>query len=128
MPITVLLADDSDVVRQAIRRVLEAEPEIELVSEATDFAQLIQITNDLTPNVIVMDLHMPDENVVDPMSVKSLLNHGSRILAISLSNDEDANVLAQTLGAVSLLDKAELFTRLIPAIVQLGGSATEQAC
>ena len=120
MPIKVLLADDSSIVRRAIRRVLDTQPEIELVGEAADFAQAIQMTHDLTPDIIVMDLHMPDENRVDPLEVKSKLNHGVRTLAISMWNDEDAQILAHLLGAVSLLDKAYLGTRLVPAIMQLG--------
>jgi two-component system, NarL family, response regulator DevR len=127
MPIKVLLADDSDIVRRAIRRVLEAQPKIELVGEAADFAQAIHMANGLRPDVIVMDLHLPDKNSVDLMNAKSLLNRGSRMLAISMWNDEDAKALAQRLGAVSLLDKVDLGTRLIPAIVQLGGNSAEQA-
>jgi chemotaxis response regulator CheB len=51
MPIKVLLADDSNIVRRAIRRVLAVRPEIQLIGEATDFAQTIQMTNDLKPEV-----------------------------------------------------------------------------
>jgi DNA-binding NarL/FixJ family response regulator len=90
MPIKVLLADDSDIVRRAIRCVLDTQPEIELVGEATDFSQTIQMANDLRPDVIVMDLHMPDENSVDPLKLKSLVNYGSRTLAITMWNDEDS--------------------------------------
>ena len=49
MPSKVLLADDSDVVRRAIRSLLEAQPEVEVVGEAADFAQTIQMANELKP-------------------------------------------------------------------------------
>jgi chemotaxis response regulator CheB len=76
------------------------------------------MANALTPHVIVMDLHMPDSNSVNPLSVKSQLNRGARTLAISIWTDEDAQALAWMLGAVTLLDKAKLASTLIPAIVQ----------
>jgi chemotaxis response regulator CheB len=119
MPIKVLLADDSDVVRRAIRRLLEDQPEIELVGEAADFAQTIEMANELKPQVIVMDLHMPNETKITPQAVKSHLNHGSLLLAISFWSSEDARALAESYGAVALLDKKDLSNKLIPTIMQL---------
>ncbi len=117
MPIKVLLADDSDLMRRTIRRFLNDHPEVELVGEAADFAQTVQMTNDLKPQVIVMDLHMAEDSSLD---VKSHLGCGaSRLLAISISNDKDAWTLAESFGAATLLDKSELFGELIPAIEQL---------
>jgi DNA-binding NarL/FixJ family response regulator len=77
MPIRVLLADDTEFVRRAIRRLLETCPELDVVGEAADFAETIRMANDLKPQVIVMDLHMPDETSFTSQAVKSLLNHGS---------------------------------------------------
>ena len=115
-----LLADDKDFVRQSIRRLLETQPEIELVGEAADFAQTILIANQSKPQVIVLDLHMPDETKITPSEVKSQLNSdASKMLAISVWQDEDAQALAKSLGAVALLDKADLANRLLPTIMQL---------
>ena len=125
MSIKVLLADDSEIVRRAIRALLRSQPEIELVGEAANFAQAIQLANALTPHV--MDLHMPDENSINLLDVKSQMNRGARTLAISMWNDEETQTLAQMLGAVTLLDKAELGSTLIPAIVQLRGNSAGRA-
>jgi DNA-binding NarL/FixJ family response regulator len=116
MPIKVLLADDAQMMREAIRRLLEGEPGIVLVGEAADFAQTIRMAKDLRPHVIVMDLHMPKAGYLD---IKSNLNGGSRLLAISISNDEEAKVLAESFGAATLLDKMDLYSELIPAIMRL---------
>jgi DNA-binding NarL/FixJ family response regulator len=116
MPIKVLLADDAQMMREAIRRLLGGEPGIELVGEAADFAQTIRMAKDLRPHVIVMDLHMPKAGYLD---IKSHLNGGSRLLAISISNDEEAKILAESFGAVTLLDKMDLYNELIPAIMRL---------
>jgi|ERR1700722_472076 len=119
MPITVLLAGDKEFERQAIRRILQAHPEIELVGEATDFAQATQMSNDLKPQVVIADLHMPDEARVSPIEVRTLLNAGaSRLLVISIWEDEEANVLSDRFGAYTLLDKDKLGSTLVPAILE----------
>ena len=105
--------------RQAIRRLLDAQPGIELVGEAADFAQTIQMANDLKPQVIVMDLHMPNDSNLTPLEVQSRLHHSSRLLAISIWNDGQTKALAESYGAASLLDKMELGKKLIPTIMQL---------
>jgi DNA-binding NarL/FixJ family response regulator len=120
MSIKILLADDSEIVRRGIRQLLSAETEIEIVGEAADFAQTIQMVSDVKPEVIVLDLHMPGETSFSPQAVKSRLNHGSQLLAISLSNDEEAKALAESFGASVLLDKMNLADTLIPSIVRLG--------
>jgi chemotaxis response regulator CheB len=118
MPITVLLAGDKDFERQAIGRLLQAHPEIELVGEAADFPQATQMSNDLKPQVVILDLHMPDEARLSPVEVRTLLNSGaSRLLVISIWKDEEANVLADKFGAYTLLDKSDLGNTLVPAVL-----------
>jgi len=119
MPITVLLAGDKEVERQAVRRILQANSEIELVGEATNFPQAVQMSNDLKPQVIISNLHMPDEALVSPVEVRTLLNSGaSRLVVISIWEDEEANVLANKFGAYTLLDKRDLRNTLVPAILE----------
>ncbi|GAC1622413.1 MAG: hypothetical protein PVS2B2_16420 [Candidatus Acidiferrum sp.] len=119
MAIKVLLADDTEIARRAIRRLLDTEPEIDLIGEAVDFAQAIQMAKELRPEVVVMDLYMPNESKVTLEDIRSHLSASSRVLAISVWIDDDAKSLAQSLGAFALLDKMELSDKLIPTIRQL---------
>jgi two-component system response regulator DevR len=119
MSIKVLLADDSEIMRRGIRQLLAAQTEIEIVAECSDFTQTIQMAKDLSPRVVILDLHMPDGDTVTLRELKSCLSHGSQVLAISFWNDEDTKELAESLGAVVLLDKMELANTLIPTILQL---------
>jgi len=73
MPITVLLADDAAIMRRAIRNVLESDPEIKIVGETADFARTIQMAADLKPQVVVMDLHMPDATSVTRQRLRPIL-------------------------------------------------------
>jgi two-component system response regulator DevR len=115
MPVTVLLADDHEVIRKAIRSLLTRDPEIEIVGEAISLTDTIRLTAELTPQVVVMDLHMGDENLVDPLEVQSRLA-GTRVVAVSVWNDEETRILAERYGAAVLLDKVSLAKELIPAI------------
>ena len=117
MSIRVLLADDSDIMRKAILGTLAEDPRIQVIAEATGFAQTIELTVSLNPDVLLMDLHMSDEHTHPPELVRSKITpHARCILAISVWNDDKAKALAASLGAKTLLDKANLYTTLLPAI------------
>ena len=117
MPITVLVADDKEAVLSSIRLLLGPDPEIRTVGEAASFRQTLQRATELKPQIVVMDLHMPDESCLSSQEIKSQLDRlGSRLIAMSFWNDEDTQALARSLGAVTLLDKMRLTTDLIPAI------------
>jgi chemotaxis response regulator CheB len=73
MPVKVLLADDSDVMRAAIRRTLKEERRIEVVGEAETFAKTVQMIADLKPEVLLLDLHMAEKRNFRPELVKSQL-------------------------------------------------------
>jgi DNA-binding NarL/FixJ family response regulator len=119
LPIKVLLADDSDIMRRAISRVLEEEPSFTLVGEATGFRELLKLTPLLKPDVLLIDIHMHDETAFPPQEIRAqILEHTDYIVAISIRNDEEAVALAQRLGAHVLLDKFKLYGELIPTIKQ----------
>jgi len=117
MPITLLLADDAAILRRAIRHVLKAEPEIQIIGEAENFAQTIAMTTDLKPQIVVMDLYMPDASVINASDVTACIAaSAAHLLVISIWNDEDSRRLAKTYGAFAFLDKANLGTDLVPTI------------
>jgi len=119
LPIKVLLADDSEIMREAIKKLLEDEPRIQIVGEASSFGTAMQLVADAKPDILLLDLHMPQKRDLLPALVKSQLNCIEYTLAISFANDEEAKSLAASYGAVALLDKMGLYTELLPAIMQL---------
>jgi|SRR5450432_2664684 DNA-binding NarL/FixJ family response regulator len=116
MPISLLLADDSDTVRTAIKRILQTEPEIELVGEAEAFPQTLALCSALKPNVVLLDLHMPGPAFEAHYVKSSLLSCAKLVLAMCAWDDDESRALATKYGAVTLLDKAQLASKLIPAI------------
>ena len=117
MPIKVLLADDTDLMRHAIRKLITEEPRIELVGEASNFGQAMQLIADFKPQVLLLDLHLAEKREFPPALVKSQLASVENVLAVSFSNDAEAKALADSYGARLLLDKMNLFNQLIPAIL-----------
>ena len=113
----VLIADDSEIMRKVIRKTLEEERKIDIIGEAETFAQTIEMIGDLQPDVVLLDLHLPKKRPFPPELVKLQLRCVCT-LAVSLSNDAEAKVLAESYGAVSLLDKMNLYSEMIPAIMR----------
>ena len=60
MTVHVVLVDDQPVVRSGLRMILQSEPEIEIVGEAGDGAQAIDLVVELDPDVVLMDIQMPN--------------------------------------------------------------------
>jgi DNA-binding NarL/FixJ family response regulator len=124
MCIKVLVADDTAVMRNAIRTLLGGEPKIELVAEAENFAESLSMTRKFKPHVVILDLHMPDSSNLTPMNVsEGLRAYRAAVLAISVWNDDDTRALARSYGAAALLDKMLLGKELIPAVMKLGAES-----
>ena len=116
--VRLLIADDADVIRKAIRQVLTAQPGIELLGEAKNFAETLKRTATLKPDVVVFDIHMPGEREFSPEVIKvHLLSSAKHLLAMSLWNDEASKAVAQSYGASTLLDKSTLASELVPTIL-----------
>jgi|ERR1700683_351147 len=117
MPIKVLIGDDCDMMRRAIRDFLRDHPEVEIVGEARNLPETVKMAKKLSPEVVIMDLGLATR---DSLNHKLRLDFGSsQLLAISLSNDDEARDLADTVGANALIDKMSLYTDLVPAICSL---------
>ena len=82
MPIKVLLADDITIMRKAIRFLLRSRNEIKIVGEASTFVETIEKTKKLSPDVVVLDLYMPDRSSFTATELKAVFKD-SRVVAIS---------------------------------------------
>jgi len=110
MCVKVFLAEDSELMRKAIRNLFSECEDIAVVGEAATFSETIQKAAALQPDVVVFDLHMADD------ANGRQLPAGPKLLAISFAYDDEAKASADLIGA-KLLDKLELGRELIPAIL-----------
>jgi len=111
----VLIADDSEIMRTAIRKLLQGESNIRVVGEAATFPETVQMIGDFKPDVLLLDLHMPEKRNFTPALVKAQLSTVCTV-AVSFSNDSDSKALAESYGATTLLDKMSLYAEMLPAI------------
>jgi chemotaxis response regulator CheB len=87
MPIQVLIADDTEIMREAMRKVIEQEPGIKVVGEASSFGQTMQAIADCKPDVLLLDLHLAEKRDFSRSLVKSQLVSVENTLAVSFSNE-----------------------------------------
>jgi chemotaxis response regulator CheB len=114
---TVLVAEDSEIMRSAIRKTLKEEPRIAVVGESESFAETVQLVSELKPHVLLLHLRLAEDAQLSPAYVKEQLSPVC-MLAISIQNDADSKALAESYGAVKLLDKMTLYTEMVPAILR----------
>src|SRR5947207_7170823 len=114
--IKVLLADDHTVVRQGLRALLQAEPDIETVGEAETGRQAVERTKALNPDVVVMDIAMPMLNGLEATRqiVKQVAS--SRVLILSTHSDDEYIHHLTEAAAAGYLRKDAAVTDLVKAI------------
>ncbi len=85
--IRVLLAEDHTVVRRGLRKILEADPELEIVSEVGDGRAAVDATQRLAPNVAIIDISLPGLNGVEVTRQLSKLAPDTHVLILSMHTD-----------------------------------------
>ncbi|TMC22361.1 MAG: response regulator transcription factor [Chloroflexi bacterium] len=116
MKIRILLADDHTILRAGLKMMLNAQPDIEVVGEAQDGRQAIQEAQRLQPDIVLMDITMPDVNGIEATKqIKKLL---SDIKVLILTMHEHDEYVFQTLraGASGYMLKEAADTELITAL------------
>ena len=104
--------------RKAISDILKDCADVCLVGEATSFREVIALASQLHPDVILLDIHMPDGQQVPATELDSSLA-SSRVVGISLSITPETKTLASAFGAITLLDKTKLLDELPPWLMLL---------
>ena len=121
MAIRVLLADDHALVRQGFRRILEDEPDIEVVGEAGGGAEAIALDQQLEPDVVVLDMSMPEINGLHA-AIEILRRRPDRpIMILSMFDDPQYVRNALAAGVRGYILKNALETDLLHAVRTLAG-------
>ncbi len=98
-PIRVLLADDHPLFRRGMRAILRVEPDTELVGEATDGQQALDMALELRPDVILMDLNMPKVSGIEATRRIVQASPHTAILMLTMFEDDDSVFAAMRAGA-----------------------------
>jgi two-component system NarL family response regulator len=116
MTIRVLLVEDHRMVREALCEVLQKVPDIEVVGEAGDAREALKQAIDLNPDVVVLDIRLPDLNGIEVAA--RLRDAGSRAKLVALSAFADKRFVTAMLrsGASAYVTKSAAGTELVRAI------------
>jgi DNA-binding NarL/FixJ family response regulator len=114
--IRILLADDHAVVRQGFKLIINQEPDMEVVGEASDGADAVRLTQTLKPDVVIMDIAMPKVNGVE--ATRRIVENQPSSRVVILSMHKDAVYVRETLrsGAKGYLLKDSIDNDLLRAI------------
>ena len=111
-PIRVLIADDHALFREGVHAILKSVPDIEVVGEAGTGQEVITLASDLKPDVILMDIQMPDLNGLEATRHIFETRSEAEIIIVTMLEDDDSLFSAMCAGARGYVlkgaDKAEM--------------------
>jgi DNA-binding NarL/FixJ family response regulator len=119
--VRVLLADDHQLMRSGIRLMLEREPDMSVIGEASDGREAVTLAKSLKPDVVVMDIGMPNLNGIDAAGQMTQENPEVAIMIVSMHPDETYVLRALRAGARGYLLKDSAEADLIKAVHMVAG-------
>jgi two-component system response regulator NreC len=121
-PIRIVIADDHDIVRSGLRMMLGAEDDMEIVGEAASGREAVALVCELTPDVVVMDVQMPDMNGIEATRLIKTELPECAVLALTIHEDEQYFFQMLAAGAMGYVPKRAAPDDLVRAIrvVQMG--------
>ena len=124
MGIKILLADYNQIVRQGLHTLLAMEPDMEVVAEAENGQVAVRLVQELTPQVVIMDLSMPDLHGIEATRQILAASPGVKVIALSVYSDRRFVVNILKAGASGYLLKDCAFEELARAIRVVLGQKT----
>jgi len=114
--IRVLLADDHKLIRAGLRLVVDQQPDLSVVGEADDGRQAVELAKLLKPDVVVMDIGMPNLNGIEAARQIRGIDPDAAVVMLSMHSDEGYVLRALGAGARAYLLKDSATTDLVQAI------------
>lgn len=122
----VLVVDDIAETRENVRKLLQFEADIEVVGAARSGREAIQLTEELKPDVILMDINMPDMDGITATEMIRQRNQVSQIIILSVQGDPNYMRKAMLAGARDFLTKPPMADELISAVRRAGEMARQE--
>ena len=116
MPIRIVLVDDHALVRQGFRRILEDDPELQIVGEAGNGLDAVALVKKTDPDVVVMDMAMPEMNGLHATMELVKQRPGTKVLILSMYSDEQYVRNALDAGARGYILKNAIENDLVRAV------------
>ena len=119
MPVRILIADDHEVVRQGVRKILAARPEWEICGEATNGQEAIHLAGELRPDAIIMDITMPVMSGLEAARKLTSNKTSAPILIFTMHESRSLGESVKEVGARGFVFKSRAARDLIKALETL---------
>ena len=120
MTVRTLLVDDNKTFLAAVRNFLMMVPDVEIVGEALDGWSAVELAKTLNPDLVLLDIVMPEMNGLEVAQALKNSEHPTRIVFLSMHDSESYRTAARELGAFGYVGKGDFVADLIPIIDKLG--------
>jgi NarL family two-component system response regulator LiaR len=114
--IRVMLADDHPLLRQALRQVLEKQPDIEVIGEASDGEEAVRFATELVPDVVIMDISMPKLNGLEATRQIKVRYPAIGVLVLTVHSDNEHILSILQAGAGGYLTKSVYGDEVVHAV------------
>ena len=116
---TVMIVDDHSIMRDGLKEVLKHSGAFEVVGQAQNGVEAVSLAQDVRPDVIIMDVMMPEMNGID--ACREIMDSvpDTRVLMLTASTDEDAVIAAVSAGATGYLQKFSGKQKLLSTIQEV---------
>ncbi len=114
--VKILIAEDHAIVREGVRMILEAEPDFDVVAEAKDGKQAVELARALAPDVVVMDISMPQMTGIEATQQIRRLCPNTHVLILTMHEEESYVFQLLRMGAAGYVLKRAAATDLVEAV------------
>ena len=112
----IILADDHKIIREGLRSLIEKQPDMEVIAEAQDGLTTVNLVQKLKPDVVIMDIGMPEMNGIDATTKITTEYKTVKVIALSMHSDRRFVMQMLKAGAAGYLLKDSAFEELVSAI------------
>jgi DNA-binding NarL/FixJ family response regulator len=115
-PVRIVVVDDFEPCRRTIVSIIEEDPELQVIREASDGLQAVQMCEELQPELVVLDVGLPKLSGLEVARQIRVLSPDSKILFLSVIPSQDVILEALRIGAFGYIAKVDAVRDLLPAV------------
>lgn len=115
-PVRILVVDDFEPWRRSIVSIIEEDPELQVIHEASDGLEAVQMCQELQPDLVVLDVGLPKLNGLEAARQVRIVSPDSKILFLSALASQDVMCEALRIGAAGYITKEDALRDLLPAV------------